>query len=253
MATTFTQIKSVNLSTPTLGAITNFFTQVSAALAKADPEVLNIKPQADRFAANVENLALVQNKKRAGKSVISMADADQQRDAVINFLVRYTNTMKTSPVAAEAAAARSFATVISAYPDLATMEMGRETTQVDGLLRDLTADEQAEEVATLKLAAYIEALDNAQANYKAADLARAAEQQARAELAGGLSSKELRLLCTDDYREIVPIINAMAILQPSPEVTTLISEVNGYITRMEQSVSVEKGANAHTTEEPAEA
>lgn len=250
--TTFPQISSVNLSSPTLGAVTNFFTQVSDALQKADPEKLNLKPAADQLAANVADLALVQNKQRANKTGITLTEADSRRDAVVNFIIRLVNTLKTSPVSQESEAARRLSTVLSAYPDLAKVEMNRETTLVDGLLRDLALDEQAEDVETLSLSPYIELLDSAQADFKAADQARAAEQQQRAEVAGGRSSKELRQLCTEGYKAIVPVINAMAILQPSAEVTTLISEVNGYITRLEQGVSAEKAANSRqgkTTDE----
>lgn len=243
------QIQSVNLSAPTVGALTKFFQDVCAALAAANPETLGIKTYADPFTADVELLTLVQNKQRANSAGLRLTEADRRRDAVISFLFRYFTLMKDSPVDAESEAAARLELLADSYPDLAYVEMTRETTLIDGLLRDLSDASRADDVSALELASYIEALDDAQTAFKSADAARAAEQQSKAELAGGRNSSEMRRLCAEEYKQLVKVTNVFAEVQPSEAMTAFVSEVNAAVVRLKQVIATEKAANTRQTKE----
>lgn len=240
---TINQISSVNLTAPTVGAVTHFYQSVSEALALADPEKLGIKPLADPFTAHVEQLALVQNKQRANSAGTDVTNADRRRDAIVSFLFRLFTLMKDSPTQAEAEAGARLELLAKSYPNLAYTEMSRETVLIDGLLRDLAADSRAADVLTLNLDTYIEALDSAQSDFKTADAARKAEELERAKVAGGQTSAELRRTCATEYKTLVQMVNALALVQPTEEKTAFIDQVNAAIIHLEQVIATEKAAN----------
>lgn len=241
------QINNVSLTASTVGAITKFYQDVCLSIQTATPEKLGIAALAPQFLADVESLALVQNKQRANTAGLQITEADERRDAVVGFMFRYIAVMKDSPNAAKAAAGARLKLLVDSYPDLARVEMTRETTLIDGLLRDLADETRTEDIEALELTECIEALDNAQADFKAADAARRAERQTRAEVAEGRSSGELRRSCAEQYKAIVQLVNAMALLQPSAEITAFVSEVNGAIVNLEQVIATEKAANTRQT------
>lgn len=239
-----TQINSVNTSAPTVGAITKFFQDTCAAIQVATPEKLGIAALAAQFADDVEALAQVQNKQRASSAGLELTAADERRDAIISFLFRYFTLMKDSPNASKAAAGARLDLLARSYPDLAYVEMTRETTLVDGLLRDLADETREADIELLQVSEYIEALDDAQADFKAADAARQVERQTRAEIAEGRTSKELRAACIAQYKPIVQLVNAMALIQPSAEITAFVSTMNAAIANLEQVIATEKAANS---------
>lgn len=237
------QIQSVSLTAPSLGAITKFYQSVGQALEKAGAETMGVTALATPFTQHVEDLALVQNKQRANNAGLLITDADQRRDAVISFLFRLFTLMKDSPVVREAEAAARLELLAKSYPNLSRTELARETVLIDGLLRDLATEARSADVETLDLASYIEALDSAQSDFKAADQAREAEILERAKVAGGQSSADLRRTCTTEYKALVQMVNALALVQPSEEKTAFIGEVNSAIIHLEQVIATEKAAN----------
>lgn len=96
------------------------------------------------------------------------------------------------------------------------------------MLAVLEAAENAADVETLSIGPDIEALREVADEFEAAFKAKAAEASAHADQSD-LDSKALASDAAKAYENIVQIVNAYAIVQPTDELLGFISEVNGFV------------------------
>ena len=237
------QIESVSLTAPTLGAVTSFYQNVHLHINDATPEKLHLEALAPGFATLVDNLIAVQNKQRAMTGTLSTQEADAQRVAIVNFMLQLVRAMASSPVAAEAQSAARVLLIFNTYPNLSALEQERETTQVSGLLRDLSEDSIAADVLKLNLTGYIEMLDSANSGYVNASQKRSQEAQTRASIAGGETSNSLRAQTAEVYKQIVATANAFALAAPSADMDAFVDKVNGEVMNLKRVIATEKAAN----------
>lgn len=239
------EIKSVSLTASTVGAITAFYQSVSTHISEATAEALHVKTQADELEKLVDDLIEVQNKQRALVSTISTQEADAVRDKIIRYLYSQVRAQMKSPVAKTSSAAKRIDLVLRSYPNLPELELERQTTQVDGLVRDLSATACTPDVTTLSLAETIEQLADANADYVIASQNRAAETQAAAAIADGKNSNILRQQAAEVYRDIAKRVNAYSLTAETadPKMDKFIDQVNGEILILEKVMATEAAAN----------
>lgn len=237
------QINSVSLTAATLGAMTSFYQSVQTLIVAATPVVLHIETQAAAYATLVAQLIEVQNRQRAMTTTINTKQADADRDAIIGFIYQLIGAMQFSPKDAEALAAARLKLIIVSYPKLSQLELERETTQIEGLLRDLSTDQAGKDLNTLKMVEYVELLEESNTVFIIASASRSLEAQARAAVAGGEKSGDLRQQTAAAYKQIVQLVNAFAIAIPDAKINTFVDGVNGEIINLEKVIAVEMAAN----------
>lgn len=237
------QINSVSLTAATLGAMTSFYQSVQALIVTATPVVLHIETQAPAYATLVAQLIEVQNRQRAMTTTINTKQADADRDAIIGFIYQLIGAMQFSPKDAEALAAARLKLIIASYPKLSQLELERETTQIEGLLRDLSTEQAGKDLNTLKMVEYVELLEESNTAFIIASATRSTEAQARAAVAGGEKSGDLRQQTATAYKQIVQLVNAFAIAIPNAKINTFVDGVNGEIINLEKVIAVEMAAN----------
>ena len=104
-----------------------------------------------------------------------------------------------------------------------------------GVIMNLTTGDGATYAATLGMDDEVDALMQANAAFEEA-YARNQEEAATLAALQSVDTKELRAQVDALYQQIVLTVNAVAVLQPTDEVTAFIQKVNGIIYKAEQEM-----------------
>ena len=203
-----TQIRSCPLSRLTIGSASDFHTNVLAAITATTPTVLHIETLEPNYKQLVEQLASVVNRQRSYVSTKKLNELDDLRDNGSGFIFNVLDANKTCLIAAH--------------------EYSKQSAELRGMLAVLEAAENAADVETLSIGPDIEALREVADEFEAAFKAKAAEASAHADQSD-LDSKTLASDAAKAYENIVQIVNAYAIVQPTDELLGFINEVNGFV------------------------
>ena len=234
------QIQDARTTNVSVGALALFFSNVNTGIKATGAEALHLTELAPKFDAQVAQLFSVINKQSALDANITTKAADESRDGILNFMDKLLRAMTKSPIAAEAEAAARLMNVMNSYPNLAEVERQKETALINGLVTDLTAKE--EDVTAVKAADYVSLLAQANAQYEVAASQRNVEAYAREQEGGGKVASELRNEVAETYRDIVTVVNAYAIVQPSEAIDGFIDHVNAEILQLQNVIATEQAA-----------
>lgn len=223
-----TQIRSCPLSRLTIGSASDFHTNVLAAITATTPTVLHIETLEPNYKQLVEQLASVVNRQRSYVSTKKLNELDDLRDNGSGFIFNVLDANKTCLIAAKVDAANRLLAQISAYRGIRNHEYSKQSAELRGMLAVLEAAENAADVETLSIGPDIEALREVADQFEAAFKAKAAEASAYADQSD-LDSKTLASDAAKAYENIVQIVNAYAIVQPTDELLGFINEVNGFV------------------------
>lgn len=223
-----TQIRSCPLSRLTIGSASDFHTNVLAAITATTPTVLHIETLEPNYKQLVEQLASVVNRQRSYVSTKKLNELDDLRDNGSGFIFNVLDANKTCLIAAKVDAANRLLAQISAYRGMRNHEYSKQSAELRGMLAVLEAAENAADVETLSIGPDIEALREVADEFEAAFKAKAAEASAHADQSD-LDSKALASDAAKAYENIVQIVNAYAIVQPTDELLGFINEVNGFV------------------------
>ena len=216
-----TQIRSCPLSRLTIGSASDFHTNVLAAITATTPTVLHIETLEPNYKQLVEQLASVVNRQRSYVSTKKLNELDDLRDNGSGFIFNVLDANKTCLIAAKVDAANRLLAQISAYRGMRNHEYSKQSAELRGMLAVLEAAENAADVETLGIGPDIEALREVADEFVAAFKAKAAEASAHADQSD-LDSKELASDAAKAYENIVQIVNAYAIVQPTDELLGFI-------------------------------
>ena len=223
-----TQIRSCPLSRLTIGSASDFHTNVLAAITATTPTVLHIETLEPNYKQLVEQLASVVNRQRSYVSTKKLNELDDLRDNGSGFIFNVLDANKTCLIAAKVDAANRLLAQISAYRGIRNHEYSKQSAELRGMLAVLEAAENAADVETLSIGPDIEALREVADQFEEAFKAKAAEASAHADQSD-LDSKALASDAAKAYENIVQVVNAYAIVQPTDELLGFINEVNGFV------------------------
>ena len=226
-----TQIRSCPLSRLTVGSASDFHTNVYVAITTATPAALHIETLEPAYKTAVDRLCSVVNRQRSYVSTATLERLDDRRDTgntgsrvVFNLLDAYLKSL----VEERAAASERLLAQLSSYKNLERHEYSKQSAELRGMLAVLEAAENAADVETLSIGPDIEALREVADQFEAAFKAKAAEASAYADQSD-LDSKTLASDAAKAYENIVQVVNAYAIVQPTDELLGFINEVNGFV------------------------
>ena len=145
------------------------------------------------------------------------------------------NAYVTSPVATKKEAALLLKPQLSPYRGIRYHEYNKQTAEVRGMLGVLDAEDNAAAITTLGLTEEVEALREANNVFEEKYLEKAAEATSRIGQAD-IKSEEAVDNANALYQNIVQVVNAYAIVQPTEAINTFIGQVNGLISVFTQVV-----------------
>ena len=224
------QIKSFSITSLTIGATSDFHTKVNNLITTATPAALHVEAQAARYATALTALSSIVNRPTAFVATADLKGTDKVRDALIGVLVNVVRAHLTNSIAARQAAATRLDAELAPYKGIGKHEYSKQTAEVKGMLAMamLALPENAAAITELSLDDEVDALQTANEAFEAAFLGKAAEAAERKPQTD-LDSKTVVNEANAAYLDIVQVVNAYAIVQPSDEVNQFIHDVNGLV------------------------
>ena len=221
------------------------FTFVSNILARADADTA-VKAKAANLVTALHDALAVEDEalKISQKSLLTdeIAKADADRDALYAGYKKAVEGFLAIPVADMAQAATELAQHIKDNRFSTTDQLDKET----GLLVNFIADLEgkfSEQVKKLSLTAFVTNMKEANERVRTLTLQRTNERMTLP--VGAL--KSARLSSDKAYRELVQMVNALALVLGEAEYTPFIAYVNTEIVHYKRQVLKQKAAAAQTS------
>ena len=217
------QIKSFGETQLTAGVRVSFHESVSKLIEKYTPAALHIETQVTVYLDKIEEAQELIRRPTAYASTQILRADDDLRDRVVGIVSSVIRAHVSSPFEAKAAAANTLSANIAPYKNIQRHQYQQETVEIDGLCRVL--DEYAEEVASLHLEEEVAALKEANESFKTKFEAKAEEEKSRQGNKEVDTYKKLGEV-REAYDQIVQVVNAYAVVEPSDELAGFIDDVN---------------------------
>lgn len=162
---------------------------------------------------------------KAAEETPQMTAVDARRDSLFSYLYNIVKQMTKSPIEAESAAATRLERAIHPYAGTGNLPSQQETSNLEGLISDLSKDPLPECIDTLRLSTTMEQLIAANREYDALSNQRVLALAAtRAE-----SSKTIRERMVTTYEDMVDYVFANNLLTPTPERKAFIANTNALL------------------------
>lgn len=229
------QITELATTHMTLGGHNKFNIDVNNAIIQATAAALRVENYATLYAQKIEEESRIVNRQTAMASTVDVSAADRQRDSAVGVIMNLTNAHTTSIIAEKADAAKKLRQLLAPYKGIGNHAYQKETAEINGMVAVLTTGDGATYAATLGMDDEVDALMQANAAFEEA-YARNQEEAATLAALQSVDTKELRAQVDALYQQIVLTVNAVAVLQPTDEVTAFIQKVNGIIYKAEQEM-----------------
>ena len=223
-----TQIPNFAVTNLTLGAHSTFHSSTVSGILATGAEALHITEQFNAYKAAVELEASVVNRQTTFVATESMKDADEMRDDMLAVINAMISAHQYTHIANKKAAYQALNAVMAPYRGIRAHEYSRQTAEVNGLLAEFQSPSNAEHVQTLGLSEEIEMLTLANAKFSVEFNQKTAEMASRLP-EKETSTVEARAECDRLYAEIVALINAYALIQPSEEITGFVQQQTGLV------------------------
>ena len=217
-------------STLTVAAFDNFASRVLAAFVKQDFNMLHLQSIGPELQAAITRLSEFINRQRAYDETPEVAKADANRDALWKaFYHAWSYLMELDPSHPLYDSALKLRSEMTPYKGVDRHEISKETTELNGLLRDLDNDDNGRALQTLGLTNIVSALSVANQAVAAVINARDVERGSRAAEKGGDTTPSLRKAVVVKLIEAYRQVNAAVRIVPMPEIEQAIQEVCGII------------------------
>lgn len=239
------EIQDISLPRMNNGA---HFTFVSNILARAEADS-KVKAKAAELVAALNAAVAAEDEalKISQKSLLTdeIAKADSDRDALYAGYKKAVEGFQAMPIADMAQAAKELAQHIKDYRISTTDQLDKET----GLLVNFIADletKYATQVATLSLTAFITNLKEANERVRTLTLQRTEDRMA---LPIG-AMKTARATSDEAYRQLVKMVNALALVFGEADYADFIDYVNTEIVHFKREVLNQKASTTTTPSTP---
>ena len=222
------QIPTLPLSTLTLGAHCNFHTQVVSLGEAMDPEALHITEIFASYRDAVRNESRIVNRQTAFVATDIMKQADKVRDDMLAVFNAVLNGHQYTHIEAKKAAYNALKAVFAPYRGIRSHEFSRQTAELDGLLTELQKPENAAHVTTLALTQEVEELTVANATFSI-EMQKKTMEMAERVPEKDVDTEAARAECDRLYTEMVAIVNAYALIQPSEAINNFVTQLTGIV------------------------
>ena len=214
----------------TVAAFTNFGKSIVTAFQKQGFDKLALLSIGPELEAAVTRLSEFINRQRAYDETPEVVKADANRDALWKaFWNAWSYLMELDPSHPLYASALKLRSEMTPYKGVDRHEISKETTELNGLLRDLDNDDNGRALQTLGLTNIVSALSVANQAVEAAISARDVERGSRAAEKGGDTTPSLRKAVVVKLIEAYRQVNAAVRIVPMPEIEQAIQDVCGII------------------------
>lgn len=241
------EIQDISLPRMNNGA---HFTFVSNILARAEADS-KVKTKAAELVAALNAAVAAEDEalKISQKSLLTdeIAKADSDRDALYAGYKKAVEGFQAMPIADMAKAAKELAQHIKDYRISTTDQLDKET----GLLVNFIADLEtkfATQVATLSLTAFVTNLKEANERVRTLTLQRTEDRMA---LPIG-AMKTARAASDEAYRQLVKMVNALALVFGEADFADFIDYVNTEIVHFKREVLNQKASTTTTPSTPSD-
>ncbi len=239
------EIQDISLPRMNNGA---HFTFVSNILARAEADS-KVKTKAAELVAALNAAVAAEDEalKISQKSLLTdeIAKADSDRDALYAGYKKAVEGFQAMPIADMAQAAKELAQHIKDYRISTTDQLDKET----GLLVNFIADletKYATQVATLSLTAFVTNMKEANERVRTLTLQRTED---RMSLPIG-AMKAARAASDEAYRQLVKMVNALALVFGEADYADFIDYVNTEIVHFKREVLNQKASTTTTPSTP---
>lgn len=239
------EIQDISLPRMNNGA---HFTFVSNILARAEADS-KVKAKAAELVTALKEAVAAEDEalKISQKSLLTdeIAKVDSNRDALYAGYKKAVEGFQAMPIADMAQAAKELAQHIKDYRISTTDQLDKET----GLLVNFIADletKYATQVATLSLTAFITNLKEANERVRTLTLQRTEDRMA---LPIG-AMKTARATSDEAYRQLVKMVNALALVFGEADYADFIDYVNTEIVHFKREVLNQKASTTTTPSTP---
>ena len=243
-----TQSPNFAVTNLTLGAHSTFHSSTVSGILATGAEALHITDQFNAYKAAVELEASVVNRQTTFVATESMKDADEMRDDMLAVINAMISAHQYTHIANKKAAYQALNAVMAPYRGIRAHEYSRQTAEVNGLLAEFQSPSNAEHVQTLGLSEEIEMLTLANAKFSVEFNQKTAEMASRLP-EKETSTVEARAECDRMYAEIVALVNAYALIQPSEEITGFVQQQTGLVETY-RIIAANTGKSKENTETP---
>ena len=222
------QVPTAPLTTLTVGAHCNFHTQVANLGTAMDPEALHIADVFTRYSQAVEVEASIVNRQTTFIATEEMKQADKMRDDMISVIKAVINAHQYTHIEAKKTAYNVLYAVFAPYRDIRTHEFSRQTAEVEGLVAEFQKTENAAHVTTLALTQEVEKLAEANAIFSI-EMQKKSMEMAERMPEKDIDTATARAECDRLYTEMVAIVNAYALIQPSEAINNFVTQLTGIV------------------------
>lgn len=241
------QIGNVSKTVLTNTAHINMHTEISDRIVAVTPEKLKLEALAPLYRQAIDTEGTCVNRIMKSTETAKMVDKDKERDKVFVFLNSQVNSYENCPDEEMSNAALILVPMFNAYTKAYNKSFSEETAAIDGLLRDMEDEKRKAAAETLHLTSYFTKLKTLNDEYKALDAVRIDEYTQRVKI-DTLSARKV----TDNLlAEITQRINALAVLEPTDDITGFIDTVNQIFRKYKDLIAAKGGASSPSTPEPA--
>lgn len=223
-----TQIPIFPVSQLTLGAHCNFHTSSVNNIAATGAESLNVKDLYELYKTAVETEATIVNRQTTFVATEAMKQADKMRDDMLAVINGVISAHQYTHIESKFESYMALSSAYAPYRNIRAHEYSRQTAEVAGLLAALNTEANLAHVQNLALTDEVAKLSAANASFgieldkKTAEMAsRIPEKE--------ISSEEARIECDRLYAQIIAIVNAYALIQPTEAITGYVTMQTGIV------------------------
>ncbi len=216
------------MSDMTIGATCEYHTSVNKIIVRESAVALHIEQQAARYQERLAVLQSIVNRRRKLASTAQLKELDYNRDLGLGLAGTVIRAYRTSLVPLKREAALRLIIVIDDYKGIHTHEYRKQTAEMRGMLAELAKPEHAADLAILGLTEDVAALAEVHQAFEDALMGKMAELEDHV-VQGDIESEDLVEEINGIYEEIVQVVNAYAIIQPSEANSAFIKSVNGIV------------------------
>lgn len=245
-----TKINTFAITALTKGAHCDFHNRVNNLITATGADKLHVEALATQYAEAIAVEASIVNRETAFVATTTMMETDRQRDLLLSTINAVINAHQWNPIAAKKTAYTYLSALTAPYKGIRDHEYSRETSEVNGLIDVLSADDAAPHLTALGLIDELAALSSANAAFSAEFEKKMAEAADRAPQSD-ISTKEARHACDALYTQITDVVNAYALIMPSDEITQFITQLNGIVYTFDAIASQSSGSAKKEEEEEA--
>ena len=165
-----------------------------------------------------------------------LKEADYRRDRLVGTIFMSVRAHLANPVDRRREAARRLQTALSPFRGLTRRGLYASATGYAHLVELLRSADWAADVATLGLEPEIDALDEANHAFSEAFQIKTNEMKTLVVLSD-LRTTDVRLHTDAVYRDIARLLDSLAVVSPTDELTSVITEHNGLADNMRQVIA----------------